>query len=225
MIITRYPSNVSPNAVVYGTGTGESVLDPVLCTINLVMSGAYILYIKYTGTDDDNELNLSFDVMHPLMSEWYPILDNTTGLPLVRTLTTTTGDTDYFRIPIVDSTSSLYIPASERYLRIKAYAGADTVEAEMIVNLISAIRPTEQPYRVEGGLRPNTGSIKVLLSGGSGNATWKIYHDTQELDSGDTRNNLGVGSQLITITDGATSYYESFDVVQDTITTYSYTIT
>lgn len=223
MIVTRYPSNVSPSKVIYGIGTGEELADPVICEFNLAMSGSYVLYVKYEGADDDNELNLSFEVKHAILDEWYPVLDNTTGLELVRTFVTT-GGVDYFRVPIVDPSSSLFISAAEKYLRVKAYAGADTVEAGMVLNLLSAIRPTEAPYHVEGGARPNAGSLLINIAGGSGNATWKIYHDTEELDSGDTRNNLGVGNQLVTITDGVTEYYEDYAVVQDVVSSYTYTI-
>jgi len=229
MIVTRYPSNVSPSNTIYGEGTGEDSDNPVICEISLARSGQYVLYIKYVGEDDGNELNILMDVKHASLEEdeWYPILNSTTGNPLVLTYATTgDGETvDYFRIPIVDPSSDLYIAASEGLLRIKMYSGNSDVVARVVLNLLSAIRPVSPPHHIQGGTSPKTGSLTVNISGGSGNATWKIFHDTEELDSGDTRNNLGVGSQLVTITDGVTTYYENYDVSQDEDTEYTYVIT
>ena len=229
MIVTRYPSNVSPESVVYGEGTGVDSDNPVICEINLARSGQYVLYLKYVGENDGNALNILMDIKHASLEddEWYPILNSTTGSPLLLTYTTT-GDgatIDYFRIPIVDPSSDLYFAASEGFLRLKMYSGNTNVEAGIVLNLLTAIRPMNPTQYVVGGHSLRTGSLTLNLSGGSGNATWKIFHDTEELDSGDTRNNLGVGSQLITVTDGLSTYYVNYDVLEGVDTEYTYTIT
>jgi len=197
VLAVRYPSQEQPSTFVYGLLTEGTESSPVICEISSVNLEQNVLYLQYRGNIPSGNLILRF-LVNPFSDEWFPLKDSD-GLDVEISLPTINDNVGFQNFRVRLDSFDIKPSPPETSLRILLHHSENHADftANISLNFMSSIRPTNVPFFVSGVSTVDTGRLMVIASGYS--YTWRMLYEEEYLSGDGIKEGVGIGNQIVEI--------------------------